>query len=149
METASRPTVSETRVPAITLLKMSMPSWSVPNQCSALGGLSALDISVSMGLYGVMYGPITAITTSARTKTRLTSAARLARRLRHISSHWFSGFSWNVSSWSYTGIWPSGSAMPIANVSSAFWLSLPLLGTSLTEDWFHSLMATAPSSTST
>ncbi len=31
-------------------------------------------------------------------KIRLTSAALFAIRLRHISSHWFSGFSWSVSS---------------------------------------------------
>ena len=54
IDTASSPTVSETRAPAMTRLKMSMPSWSVPNQCSGLGGFRALDMSVSMGLYGVM-----------------------------------------------------------------------------------------------
>ena len=37
--------------------RMSRPSWSVPNQCAAFGGLSACAVSLASGSYGTRPGP--------------------------------------------------------------------------------------------
>ena len=49
---ASGATVRMSREPAMTRENTSRPSWSVPNQCSAEGGASALSMIVGEGVVG-------------------------------------------------------------------------------------------------
>ena len=47
--TAEKAMAMSRRVATMTRLSMSRPSWSVPNQCRADGGLSVLAVSVLSG----------------------------------------------------------------------------------------------------
>ncbi len=49
--------VKSSRVATTTRLKMSRPSWSVPNQWAADGGFSAAAVSLASGSIGTRTGP--------------------------------------------------------------------------------------------
>src|ERR1700754_2698278 len=61
----------------------SRPSSSVPNQCSPLGGRSALGTSTSLTPYGVIQVAVTATKTTAHNTAALTTVTGLRSSSRH------------------------------------------------------------------
>src|SRR5918999_776897 len=60
--TASTPISSEIRVPYMSRVAMSRPSWSVPSQCEPDGPWIATDRSCAFGSYGEISGAAKAST---------------------------------------------------------------------------------------
>src|SRR6266850_6657598 len=80
--TDDTPTSSEMRVPWMTRLSMSRPSWSVPRRWSQLGRAKVWVWSLAIGLWGASTSAKRAVTSSMATIATPTSAVVLRRSRR-------------------------------------------------------------------
>ena len=70
--------VNEVVAPYKSRLKMSLPRWSVPSQCSFEGDCRLSFRLISLGSYGAIQGARMAMMTMAARRTRQTATVRLA-----------------------------------------------------------------------
>src|SRR5262249_35489747 len=94
--TEMRPTVSDTRVPWISRLRMSRPNWSVPSQWAWLGVCRRSRIATRSGSWGAIRGARHATSTSAARQAAPAGEAP-SRRRRRQASDWTRGRARSIS----------------------------------------------------
>ena len=78
MPTATSATAIDTRAPTMIIENTSRPKWSVPNQCSADGGLSFAAMSSTATSKGVQTNETSAAATKTATSAPPASTARIS-----------------------------------------------------------------------